>query len=55
MQGDDKQAFVSDLRDHSAGYLSPLIESIEVGWPSELLKFGVTLVDLPCVGIDQGA
>jgi GTP-binding protein EngB required for normal cell division len=41
------------MMDHAAGYLSPLIERIEVGWPSELLKAGVVLVDLPGVGIAQ--
>jgi hypothetical protein len=38
---------------HAAGFLSPLIERIEVGWPSELLRSGVVLVDLPGVGIAQ--
>ena len=38
---------------HAAGFLSPLIERIEVGWPSDLLKSGVVLVDLPGFGIAQ--
>lgn len=47
----DVGAFREDLRDHAAGFLSPLIERIEVGWPADVLKAGITLVDLPGVGI----
>lgn len=50
-QGDDKKEFMDDLKAHAAGFLSPLIEEIHVGWPSDVLKAGVTLVDLPGVGI----
>ena len=50
-QGEDKRAFMDDLKAHAAGYLSPLIETIHVGWPSNVLQAGVTLVDLPGVGI----
>jgi hypothetical protein len=50
-QGTDPLGFDQDLKDHAAGFLSPLIERISVGWPSELLRSGVTLVDLPGVGI----
>ena len=52
-QTDDAAAFMADLKVHAAGFLSPLIERIEVGWPSEVLKSGVILVDLPGVGIAQ--
>ena len=52
-EGGDLRSFQQDMMDHAAGYLSPLIERIEVGWPSELLKAGVVLVDLPGVGIAQ--
>ena len=45
--------FVRDLKDHAAGFLGPIIERIQVGWPSALLHHGVTLVDLPGVGIAQ--
>ncbi len=49
----DQADFMADLKAHSAGYLTPMIESIEVGWPSPLLKAGIRLVDLPGVGIAQ--
>lgn len=52
-QIDNPAAFKEDLKIHAAGFLSPLIESIEVGWPSEVLKSGVVLVDLPGIGIAQ--
>lgn len=45
--------FMEELKAHAAGFLSPLIERIEVGWPAEVLKSGVKLVDLPGVGIAQ--
>jgi hypothetical protein len=49
----DQASFMEDLKAHSAGFLTPMIERIEVGWPSPLLKAGVRLVDLPGVGIAQ--
>jgi GTP-binding protein EngB required for normal cell division len=52
-QSNDPDGFMSDLKAHAAGFLSPLIERIEVGWPSEVLKAGVILVDLPGIGIAQ--
>lgn len=54
-EGKDPTGFQQDMVDHAAGFLSPLIERIEVGWPSDLLKSGVVLVDLPGVGIAQDA
>lgn len=54
-EGSDPRGFHQDMVDHAAGFLSPLIERIEVGWPSEVLKSGVVLVDLPGVGIAQDA
>jgi Dynamin family len=50
-QAEVGSALVSDLRDHAAGFLAPLVEEFHVGWPSALLQSGVTLVDLPGVGI----
>lgn len=50
---DDRREFMEDLKAHAAGFLSPLIERIEVGWPADVLKVGVKLVDLPGVGIAQ--
>jgi len=52
-EGNDPRGFHEDMREHAAGFLSPLIERIEVGWPSDLLKSGVVLVDLPGIGIAQ--
>ncbi len=52
-QGEEPVNFMKHLMEHAAGFLSPLIHKIEVGWPSELLKEGVILVDLPGVGIAQ--
>lgn len=54
-EGNDPTGFQQDLLDHAAGFLSPLIERVEVGWPSDVLKSGVVLVDLPGVGIAQDA
>lgn len=48
---EDARPFREELRDHAAGFLAPLIQRIEVGWPSPLLQEGVVLVDLPGVGI----
>lgn len=52
-EGQDPRGFQEDMTAHAAGFLSPLIERIDVGWPSELLRSGVVLVDLPGVGIAQ--
>ncbi len=52
-QDGDAEMFSRRLVDHAAGFLSPLIQRIEVGWPSDLLSQGVILVDLPGVGIAQ--
>jgi len=54
-EAEDKRSFMDDLKAHAAGFLSPLIETIQVGWPSDILKAGVILVDLPGVGIAQDA
>jgi hypothetical protein len=50
-QGADPQSFREALREHAAGFLSPLIRRIEVGWPSPILRGGLVLVDLPGVGV----
>jgi GTP-binding protein EngB required for normal cell division len=54
-RGADAPTFAKDLHNHAAGFLAPLIRSISVGWPSEVLRAGVRLVDLPGVGIAQDA
>ena len=43
--------FQAELRNHASGYLAPLIRDLRVFWDSELLADGITLVDLPGVGI----
>lgn len=45
------EQFRETLKDHAAGFLSPLIRRVEVGWPSDVLKSGLVLVDLPGVGV----
>lgn len=50
-QGADARAFRETLREHAAGFLSPLIRRIEVSWPSPALKSGLMFVDLPGVGV----
>lgn len=45
------KVFSSVLREHATGALAPLIQTIEVGWPSDVLEDGLVLVDLPGVGI----
>jgi hypothetical protein len=39
------------LAEHASGCLAPLTASIELGWDAPLLEGGVTLVDLPGLGI----
>lgn len=51
LESDNRQDFMKDLHNHAAGFLSPLIQNIQVGWPSDLLKHDIILVDLPGVGI----
>lgn len=50
-EGENRNEFRGDLEDHAAGFLAPLIKQIEVGWPSDFLKGGICLVDLPGVGV----
>lgn len=45
------RSFLTNLREHAAGFLSPLIRRVEVGWPSPALRDGLVLVDLPGVGV----
>jgi len=52
-QTESSAKFKEDLKTHAAGFLSPLIERIDVGWPSDVLQAGVVLVDLPGVGIAE--
>ena len=43
--------FAGLLREHASGSLASLIAEIEVGWPSDILRAGLVLVDLPGVGV----
>ncbi len=43
--------FREALKEHAAGFLSPLIRRVEIGWPAGLLQSGLVLVDLPGVGV----
>lgn len=43
--------FGQSLKDHATGYLAPLIKSLQIHWNSTLLRDGITLVDLPGVGV----
>jgi len=47
----DQALFFQRLREHAAGYLAPLIKTIEVGWTAEVLSAGLQLVDLPGLGV----
>lgn len=40
-----------ELSLHASGYLAPLIRQLEVSWDSQALQHGITLVDLPGVGV----
>ena len=47
----DRAAFLQDLAEHATGFLQPIIREIHVYWNSPLLRPGVTLVDLPGIGV----
>ncbi|MBK6942990.1 MAG: dynamin family protein [Planctomycetes bacterium] len=49
--GADDPEFLAHLRDHASGFLAPLIQKLVVHWDSPLLSTGVSLVDLPGVGV----
>lgn len=49
--GEDMRSFLVELHHHAAGFLSPLIRTIEVGWEAEFLRDGLVLVDLPGLGV----
>ena len=46
-----RRAFLNLLHDHATGFLAPLIKELTVRWNADLLREGLTLVDLPGVGI----
>lgn len=47
----DTEGLLEELKAHAGGFLAPLIARLRVGWPADLLRGGLTLVDLPGVGI----
>jgi hypothetical protein len=47
----DDPGFQAALGHHASGFLAPLIKELRVFWDAPLLAEGVTLVDLPGVGI----
>lgn len=47
----EPRAFAATLKDHSTGFLAPLIKQLTVGWPAEFLRTGLTLIDLPGLGV----
>lgn len=49
--GGDTRALRMALQDHASGFLAPLIKELQVWWPSDLLRSGMALVDLPGVGV----
>ena len=53
-EGDSPAArseFLKIIHDHATGFLAPLIKDLTVRWDEELLREGLTLIDLPGIGI----
>ncbi|EYF08399.1 dynamin family protein [Chondromyces apiculatus] len=50
-EGGDLEGFLRELREHASGFLAPLIKKLDVGWNADALREGLTLVDLPGVGV----
>ena len=47
----DDSNFSKALHDHATGFLAPLIKSLALNWDTPILRQGITLVDLPGVGV----
>ncbi|MGH7595375.1 MAG: dynamin family protein [bacterium] len=45
------QLFKQTVYDHAVGFMAPLIKNLVIHWPAPILQHGLTLVDLPGVGI----
>lgn len=43
--------FKQSLREHSCGFLAPMIQEMTIHWPSALLENQLEIVDLPGIGI----
>lgn len=52
---DNEVSFHAQLHDHAAGFLAPMIQRIDVGWPASILASGVVFVDLPGIGVASDA
>jgi GTP-binding protein EngB required for normal cell division len=50
-QADDNRVFLAEVARHAMGSIAPLINSLDVGWPAQVLRDGLVLVDLPGIGI----
>lgn len=49
--GEQSDQLVRELSLHASGFLAPLIRQLEVAWDSPALRHGITLIDLPGVGV----
>jgi predicted GTPase len=49
--GEQSDELVRELGLHASGFLAPLIRQLEVAWDSPALRHGITLIDLPGVGV----
>jgi hypothetical protein len=47
----DNRVFLGEVARHAMGSIAPLIKSLDVGWPAQVLRDGLVLVDLPGIGI----
>lgn len=43
--------FRESVNDHAAGCLSPLVKTLNLAWPAQILKEGISITDLPGVGV----
>jgi hypothetical protein len=50
-QAASDEDFQRSLHEHASGYLAPLIKGLTLDWPGAKLPEGLTLVDLPGVGV----
>lgn len=54
-RGSNHELFKKAVLHHAVGFMAPLIKNLTIYWPSPVLQHGITLVDLPGVGIMQDA
>jgi predicted GTPase len=46
-----QQGFLQEIREHSSGFMAPVIRKLELGWDAEILRDDLVLVDLPGIGV----